>query len=53
VFVEFGAEFIGELEAAHLEPSLYYYNVPSDDYAWVAVCKRALRTMRRPKRGIP
>jgi len=52
VFVEFGAEFIGELEAAHLEPSLYYYNVPSDDYAWVAVCKRASRTRRGSKRGI-
>jgi SAM-dependent methyltransferase len=52
VCVEFGAEFIGELEAADLEPSLYYYNVPSDDYAWVAVCKRASRTRRGSKRGI-
>lgn len=40
MFVEFGADFIGELKAADLEPSLYFYNVPSDDYAWVAVCKK-------------
>ena len=49
VFVEFGVDFIGELEAADLEPSLYFYNVPSDDYAWVAVCKKAPATMRRHK----
>jgi SAM-dependent methyltransferase len=41
VFVEFGIDFIDELKAAGLDPSLYFYNVPADDYAWVAVCKRA------------
>jgi hypothetical protein len=38
--VEFGVDFIDELKAASLEATLYFYNVPSDDYAWVAVCEK-------------
>jgi len=52
VFVEFGIDFIDELEAAGLEPSLYFYNVLDDDYAWVAVCKK-MRSMSAPNVTAP
>ena len=40
VFVEFGIDFIDEVKAAGLRPSLYFYNLPADDYSWVAVCDK-------------
>ena len=39
VFVEFGIDFLDELEAAGFNPFVYFYNVPADDYTWVAVCE--------------
>jgi SAM-dependent methyltransferase len=44
VFVEFGIDFIDEVKAAGLRPSLYFYNLPADDYSWVAVCDKVRRT---------
>ena len=40
VFVEFGIEFLDEVAAAGLEMAMYFYNVPADDYTWVAVCRK-------------
>ena len=40
VFVEFGIEFLDEVAAAGLEMTMYFYNVPADDYTWVAVCRK-------------
>ena len=41
VFVEFGIEFLDELEAAGLDVALYFYSLSADDYTWVAVGQRA------------
>jgi SAM-dependent methyltransferase len=51
VFVEFGIDFLDELQAAGLEPSLYFYNLPADDYTWVAVCETLRRRSRAPHRS--
>ena len=40
VFVEFGIELLDEIEAAGLDVAVYFYNVPADDYTWVAVCEK-------------
>ena len=40
VFVEFGIDFLDDVRAAGLDLRVYYYNLPADDYTWVAVCTR-------------
>jgi len=40
VFVEFGIEFLADVKAAGLDLAVYFYNVPADDYTWVAVCEK-------------
>ena len=44
VFVELGIEFLGEVDAAGLDFAVYFYNVPADDYTWVAVCEKPHRS---------
>jgi SAM-dependent methyltransferase len=40
VFVEFGIDFLDGIETAGLKPRLYFYNLPADDYAWIAACEK-------------
>ena len=43
VFVEFGIDFLDELDAAGLAATVYFYNLPADDYTWVAVGEKRRR----------
>jgi SAM-dependent methyltransferase len=40
VFVEFGIEILDEITAAGFDLKVYFYNLPADDYTWVAVCEK-------------
>jgi SAM-dependent methyltransferase len=41
-----GFDLVDELRAVHLPPFIYFYNLPADDYAWVAAC------VKRPRRSM-